>query len=114
MQEFIQVLTTVGTQEEARRIADALIEQRLAGCVHLAGPVESVYRWQGKIETAMEWQCWIKTRREHYDAVEATIRKLHSYEVPEILMFPILTGSAAYLKWLAEETEERQNAEGGK
>jgi periplasmic divalent cation tolerance protein len=104
MPDFIQVVTTVGKQDEARRIADALVERRLAGCVHIAGPVESVYRWQGKIETATEWQCWIKTRLEHYEAVEAAIRELHSYEVPEILVLPVIAGSASYLKWLADET----------
>jgi periplasmic divalent cation tolerance protein len=104
MPEFIQVLTTVGSQEEARRIADALIERRLAGCVHLVGPIESFYRWQGKIETATEWQCWIKTRREHYDTVEAAIREFHSYEVPEILVLPVIAGSKPYLNWLEQET----------
>lgn len=104
MPEFIQVLTTVGTRDEARRIADALVERRLAGCVHIAGPIESVYRWQEKIETAAEWQCWIKTRRDHYAAVESVIRELHPYEVPEILVLPILTGSQPYLKWLEQET----------
>src|SRR5262245_60650667 len=104
MPDFIQVVTTVGKQDEARRIADALVEGRVAGCVHIARPVESTYRWQEKIETAMEWQCWIKTRQEHYEAVEAAIRELHSYEVPEILVLPVIAGSAAYLKWLAEET----------
>jgi periplasmic divalent cation tolerance protein len=104
MPEFVQVLTTVGNQDEARRIADALIERRLAACVHIVGPVESFYRWQGKIETAAEWQCWIKTRREQYEAVEGAIRELHSYKLPEILVLPVITGSAAYLKWLADET----------
>ena len=104
MPEFVQILTTVGNQEEARRIADALIERRLAGCVHIVGPVESVYRWQGKIETASEWQCWIKTRREQYEAVAGVIRELHSYELPEILVLPVIAGSPAYLKWLADET----------
>ncbi|MCC7086874.1 MAG: divalent-cation tolerance protein CutA [Pirellulales bacterium] len=104
MSDFIQVLTTVGEQDESRRIADALIEQRLAACVHLVGPIESVYRWNGTIETAVEWQCWIKTRRELFEAVEAVIRKLHSYNVPEILVLPVIAGSAPYLKWLADET----------
>jgi periplasmic divalent cation tolerance protein len=104
MPEFVQILTTVGNQDEARRIAGALVERRLAGCVHIVGPVESFYRWQGKIEAAAEWQCWIKSRREQYEAVEATIRELHRYELPEILVLPVITGSSAYLKWLADET----------
>ncbi len=85
MQEFIQVVTTISSQADARRIADALVQQRLAGCVQIVGPIESLYRWEGKIETATEWQCWIKTRKSHYKAVEQAIHKLHPYEVPEIL-----------------------------
>jgi len=102
--EYIQVVTTTASVEEAHRIASALVEGRLAACVQIVGPIESVYRWQGKVETAAEWQCWIKTRRVHYVAIEAAIRGLHSYEVPEILAVPIVAGSEAYLKWLSEET----------
>jgi|SRR6476661_6058416 periplasmic divalent cation tolerance protein len=102
--EHIQVVTTVASADEARRLATALVEERLAACVQIVGPIESIYRWQGKVETATEWQCWIKTRRERYDALEATIRRLHSYEVPEILAVPIVAGSEAYLKWLTDET----------
>jgi len=102
--EHIQVVTTAASADEARRIATALVEERLAACVQIVGPIESIYRWQGKVETATEWQCWIKTRRERYDALEATIRRLHSYEVPEILAVPIVAGSEAYLKWLTDET----------
>jgi periplasmic divalent cation tolerance protein len=67
--EFIQVVTTTATQEDARTMACALVEQRLAGCVQIVGPIESIYRWQGKTETVTEWQCWIKTRRELFDKV---------------------------------------------
>lgn len=103
--EYLQILTTAASADEARRIATALVEERLAACVQIVGPIESIYRWEGKVETATEWQCWIKTRRHHYDAVEAAIRRLHSYEVPEILAMPIVAGSEAYLKWLSKETE---------
>ena len=105
LDKFIQVVTTTATQEDARKIAGALVEQRLAGCVQIVGPIESSYRWQGKIETAAEWQCWIKTRHELYDKVEQAIRKLHTYEVPEILAVPIVAGSKPYLRWLDEITE---------
>ena len=87
-----------------RKIGAALVEKRLAACVQIVGPIESVYRWQGKIETAAEWQCWIKTRRQLFEQIELAIRELHSYEVPEILAVPIAQGSAAYLSWLGEET----------
>ena len=103
--EFIQVVTTVATQDDARRIAQALVDQHLAGCVQIVGPIESVYRWQGSVETAQEWQCWAKTRRAKYSAVEQAIRRLHCYDVPEILVVPVSAGSQAYLRWLADETE---------
>ncbi len=102
--EFIQIVTTTGTQEVVREIASALVELRLAACVQIVGPIESVYRWQGKVETATEWQCWIKTRRELFQKVEQAIRDRHSYDVPEILAMPVLEGSDPYLEWLADET----------
>jgi periplasmic divalent cation tolerance protein len=102
---LVQIVTTTSSAEEARRIATALVERRLAACVQIVGPVESVYRWQGKIETANEWQCLIKTRQSKYSAVEAAIRELHSYDVPEILAFPISDASPAYRQWLIDETQ---------
>jgi periplasmic divalent cation tolerance protein len=103
--EFIQVVTTAASQDGAKKIAQALLEQRLAGCVQMVGPVKSMYRWKGQIETAVEWQCWIKTRRAKYEAVAQVIRQNHTYEVPEILAIPIVEGAESYLRWLASETE---------
>jgi periplasmic divalent cation tolerance protein len=80
-----------------------LVEARLAACVQVAGPITSTYRWQGKIETAQEWQCWAKSRREFYDEIQQAIRRLHPYEVPEILALPVLAGSVDYLAWLEGE-----------
>jgi periplasmic divalent cation tolerance protein len=100
----LQIITTTAQADEARRIARALVERRLAACVQIVGPIESVYRWQGKIEIAQEWQCWIKTRGDLYGRVEQTIRELHSYEVPEILTM-VAEGSKAYLDWLRRETD---------
>jgi periplasmic divalent cation tolerance protein len=102
---LLQIVTTTASAEEARRIGTALVERRLAACVQIVGPVESVYRWQGKIETANEWQCQIKTRQSKYTAVEAAIRELHTYEVPEILAIPINDASPAYRQWLIDETQ---------
>ena len=104
MIEVIQVVTTVARREEADRIARELIDQRLAACVQVLGPITSTYRWQGKIETSEEWQCWAKSRRDMYDRIEAAIRGLHPYEVPEILAIPVIAGNVAYLAWLEEET----------
>lgn len=103
MTEFVEIVTTTANREEAQRIAQDLVARKLAACVQVAGPVTSVYWWQGALETAEEWQLAIKTRRELYAAVEATIHELHSYEVPQILAFPVLEGSRRYLDWLARE-----------
>ena len=104
MSEFIQIVTTTATQDDAREIAAALVERRLAGCVQIVGPIESFYRWNGKTETATEWQCLIKTRTELLSSVEQAIGAIHKYEVPEIIALRIIDGSELYLHWLKTET----------
>ncbi|HET8639351.1 MAG TPA: divalent-cation tolerance protein CutA [Solirubrobacterales bacterium] len=99
---YVQVLTTVASEAEAERIASSLIERRLAACVQTIGPIASRYRWRGKIEEAEEWQCLAKTEASRYQEVEGAIRELHSYEEPEILAIPVLTGSEGYLGWISE------------
>jgi periplasmic divalent cation tolerance protein len=103
MTEAIQVVTTVASQEEAQKIAAALVEARLAACVQVIGPITSTFRWQGKLETSQEWLCAIKTLRANFQAVEAAIRAAHSYQVPEILAFEVVEGSRDYLDWLTAE-----------
>ena len=107
MTDYIQVVTTVQRRNDAEAIARALVEERLAACVQIVGPVASIYRWQGKIDAAEEWQCWAKSRRELYDRIEATIRRLHPYELPEILAISIAAANADYLAWLDEEVGDR-------
>ncbi|HEY1354756.1 MAG TPA: divalent-cation tolerance protein CutA [Solirubrobacterales bacterium] len=102
--EYVQVLTTVGSEEDAKRIADELLDRRLAACVQVVGPIVSVYRWQGEVEEAREWQCLAKTEAELYEEVEAAIRELHAYDEPEIIASPIIAGSAGYLAWVSSET----------
>jgi periplasmic divalent cation tolerance protein len=102
--DVIQIITTTASADDARRIAGALVERRLAACVQIVGPIESVYRWQGQVETATEFQCWIKSRSELYESVEQLVRELHPYDVPEILAVPVAAGSSAYLEWLRRET----------
>ncbi|MEQ8162029.1 MAG: divalent-cation tolerance protein CutA, partial [Smithellaceae bacterium] len=92
------------TKEEAQKIARHLVEQRVAACVQIAGPIISTYRWQGKVETAEEWLCVIKTRESLYPELEKAIISLHSYETPEIIAVPIIKGSREYLSWLKRET----------
>ncbi len=104
MTEFLQIQTAAGSRDEAERIAAALVERRLAACVQIVGPVQSVYRWQGRVERAEEWLCLAKSTSGQFAAVEAAIRELHSYECPEVIATPITVGSAAYLAWLAENS----------
>jgi periplasmic divalent cation tolerance protein len=96
------VLTTAGSREEAEKIAHALVERRLAACANIVGPIHSVYRWQGKVETAAEHLLLIKTTAALFDAVAKAIRELHSYELPECIQLPIETGTAEYLQWIEE------------
>ena len=105
MADCVQVLTTAVSEEEARRIAELLIEKKLAACVQVVGPVVSRYRWQGAIEEEREWQCLVKTTRAAYEAVEAAIREVHSYDEPEIIATPILAGSSGYLAWIEENVD---------
>jgi periplasmic divalent cation tolerance protein len=106
MDEFIQVMTTTDKREDAERIARTLVEERLAACVQILGPVTSIYRWKGAIETAGEWLCLAKSRAGCYGAIERTIRALHPYETPEILALPVVAGSGDYLAWLRGEVAD--------
>jgi periplasmic divalent cation tolerance protein len=103
MKSYIQVSTTTETKGQAQKIAQYLVETRLAACVQITGPITSIYRWKGKVENAQEWLCMIKTWEELFDKVEAAIKKLHSYETPEIVAVPIVKGSKEYLIWLDDE-----------
>jgi periplasmic divalent cation tolerance protein len=103
MTDAIQVVTTTGSQQEAEKISQALVTRRLAACVQVAGPITSTYHWQGKLETSQEWLCVIKSLQSHYAALEAAIRELHSYDVPEILAFEVARGHRDYLDWLAAQ-----------
>ena len=98
----ISIATTTDNHESARAIARALVEARLAACVQLSAPIESVYRWQGSVETATEWRLTIKTRADRFANVASAIRKLHPYSVPQILATPVVAGNADYLAWLDE------------
>lgn len=96
------VLTTAGSQEEARKIAHTLVERKLAACVNIVPQMESVYRWQGKVENATEWLLIIKTQAAVFARVCDAIKELHSYELPECVMIEIGEGGEKYLKWISE------------
>jgi len=96
------IISTAGSKEEASTIAHSLVEGQLAACVNITGPVESVYRWQGEVETATEWLLVIKTTADAFDRVRETLSKLNSYELPECIEISIDDGSAAYLEWIGQ------------
>jgi periplasmic divalent cation tolerance protein len=102
MTDKIVVFSSCATQEEAERIARALVEQRLTACVSVVAGVRSVYRWQGAVETAEEWLLIVKSSRERFEALRAAIEKAHSYEVPELLALPVVDGAPNYLHWIEE------------
>src|SRR5271163_244898 len=108
MTDKIVVLVTCGSRKEARKIAHALVGQRLAACVSEIGiPVASTYRWKGRIESAKEFLLLIKTTKRRFAAVRDAVRKLHSYEVPEVIVLPVAAGSRAYLDWITASVKTK-------
>ncbi|HEV3037660.1 MAG TPA: divalent-cation tolerance protein CutA [Candidatus Angelobacter sp.] len=102
MSEACIVLTTAGSREEARKIAHFLVERQLAACVNVIPQIESVYRWQGKVERADEWLLVIKTMDAKFSQVRDEIKKLHSYDLPECIKLDVSGGSEEYLRWIEE------------
>jgi len=103
MTDKIIVLSTCSSAEEADRIARQLLEKRLAACVNIVAGARSIYRWRGAIEEAAEYLLIIKSRQGRWEELRAEIQRVHSYEVPEVLMLAIEDGSPTYLNWLSEE-----------
>ena len=99
--EYIQVITTIDSKVGAEKIAEVLIESHLAACVQIIGPIVSTYWWNEKIETSEEYLCLIKTKESCYKDVENTIKKIHNYDVPEIIACPITEGNKTYLDWIS-------------
>ena len=102
--EVVVVLTNLPDLAAARKLAQLLLEQRLAACVNVLAQCSSVYRWQGRIETATEVPVLIKTVASRYPLVEAAIRANHPYELPEIVSVPVVAGLGEYLSWVAAES----------
>jgi periplasmic divalent cation tolerance protein len=105
MLEYSVVLVTCASEEEALKIAQALVEDHLAACVSLAAPIRSIYRWEGKIWDEKEWLLIIKTQAKRFVELEKRVKSLHSYAVPEIISLPIVEGSSPYLTWIRENTK---------
>ncbi|HZV52215.1 MAG TPA: divalent-cation tolerance protein CutA [Candidatus Dormibacteraeota bacterium] len=102
--EYLQVITTTATEEEAGRLARSVVEARLAACAQVLGPITSTFWWRGGIDTTPEWICLMKTTGTRFDALVAHLKAHHSYEVPEITATPISRGSDDYLAWISDET----------
>ena len=105
MTEYIQVLTTVAHKADAEKIAEVLVEKRIGACVQIIGPLTSYFNWQGKLDTAQEYLCLIKSRDDLFSELEKVIKSVHPYEVPEIIATPIVNGGKEYLNWMAAELE---------
>ena len=98
------MLVNAASAEQAETIAQALVGERLAACVNLVSPIRSIYRWQGEVQTEAEHMMIIKTRAKLVSKVEARVRELHSYQVPEVIALPIVAGAESYLEWIFDST----------
>jgi periplasmic divalent cation tolerance protein len=103
MSEYVQVTTATGKRQDAEQLASELVSRRLAACAQVSGPIVSTFRWQGKVETAEEWVCTMKTTIAQLDAIQRLFGEIHPYDVPELIATPIVDGSDAYLRWLSEQ-----------
>lgn len=101
MTDYIQVITTVDSEEEAQNIAGAVVGERLAACAQVIGPIMSTYHWNGKIENAKEWMILIKSRRDLFNELSGLIQQVHPYDVPEIVAVPVVAGARSYLDWMS-------------
>lgn len=102
--QSLLILTNLPDDASARKLAEHLVAERLAACVNVLSPCQSVFRWQGAVESAVEVPLLIKSTAERYPALELAIKALHPYELPEIIAVPIARGLQSYLDWVAAET----------
>jgi periplasmic divalent cation tolerance protein len=104
MSEIIKIAITFSDRETAEKIGRGIVEKRLAACAQIGGPIKSIYRWKGKMEETEEWVCTLKTRKDLYGVVEAEVKALHPYEVPQIIAIDIPHALPEYAEWVEEET----------
>jgi len=102
--DYIVILVTASSRQEAEILAQALVADNLAACVSFT-QIHSVYKWQGKVNSDDEWQLVIKTHRDKFSQLETKVKEIHSYEVPEIIALPVLIGSLPYLDWISEQVQ---------
>jgi periplasmic divalent cation tolerance protein len=109
MAEKIVVFSNCGSEEEARRVATALVESRCAACVNIIPRIRSIYRWKGSVHDEAEWMLVIKSTRDRFESLNLELRRVHSYETPEVIAVPIVEGSRDYLDWIDRETSGSDN-----
>ncbi len=100
----IVILVTAKDEAQANKIAERLVEEKLIACANIVPGVQSIFRWQGKVDRAQEALLVLKSRRRHFPAIVKTVKALHSYDVPEVIALPIVEGNKDYLKWISEST----------
>ncbi|TDR23317.1 divalent-cation tolerance protein CutA [Marinicella litoralis] len=100
---FIQVFISCATRSQAQSMVDSMLEAQIIACAQIMPKIESFYRWHGQTERAEEYLLIVKSKKDHFIAIEATVKRLHSYEVPEILAVPVVDGSTDYLNWINEQ-----------
>jgi periplasmic divalent cation tolerance protein len=105
MSRYIQVATTLPSEDKARHLARDLINRRLAACVQVSGPITSTYRWQDHVEESQEWICTAKTRADIFSRISQAISELHPYELPEIIATAIIDISSSYAQWLDQQVD---------
>ncbi|HBO97304.1 MAG TPA: divalent-cation tolerance protein CutA [Candidatus Omnitrophica bacterium] len=101
---YIVVLVTAKDEAQANKIAEKLVTEKLIACANIVPGIQSIFRWQGKVDRAREVLLVLKSRRRHFPAIVKTVRALHSYDVPEVIALPIVEGNKDYLNWLTEST----------
>ena len=105
MTDKVVIMVTAASRRECRKIARHLVEAKLAACVNVTGPVESIYRWEGKLTDEKEFLMLIKSTRELFPEIKAEISKIHSYHTPEIICLPIIDGSRNYMQWVSDSVK---------
>jgi periplasmic divalent cation tolerance protein len=110
IREFRIIFVTAANEDESVKIAQTLVDERLAACVNIVGPVRSIYRWRGTLEDGREYMLVIKAPARYFSKLERRVRELHSYEVPEIVALPLAAGSTPYVAWLFESTTQAEQA----
>lgn len=103
-QAYVQVTTTTDSRLEAATLAKSAVQERLAACAQLVGPIASTYWWEGEIESAEEWMVVFKTTADSFEELATLITEVHSYDTPEIIATPVVAGSGDYLQWVSDQT----------